>query len=148
MPHFTLNLDPAGPVANAGISVSEGRRLALTAAGEAVPQMMFVRALVDTGASFTSVDPSVLTALSLTPTGTIDMVTPSTGQGTHTADTYDIDFQIGAGPNDTPLIIQNLRVASCDLFLRQGIHVLVGRDILARCILVYNGALNFFSLSF
>jgi hypothetical protein len=90
----------------------------------------------------------VLAALNLTPTGTIDIVTPSTGQGTHTADTYDVDFKIGAGPNDIPLSISNLRVASCDLFLKQGIHALIGRDILQRCILIYNGAISMFSLSF
>jgi hypothetical protein len=110
--------------------------------------MQIIRALIDTGASFTSVDPSVLAALNLTPTGTIDIVTPSTGQGTHTADTYDVDFKIGAGPNDTPLSISNLRIASCDLFLKQGIHALIGRDILQRCIFIYNGAISMFSLSF
>lgn len=115
MPHFTLTLDAAGPVVNAGVSVSAGRRQALVAANEPVPAMQAIRALIDTGASFTSIDPAVLVALSLTPTGTIDIVTPSTGQNTHTADTYDVDFQIGAGPNDTPLLISNLRIASCDL---------------------------------
>jgi hypothetical protein len=118
------------------------------AAGEPIPQMQFIRALVDTGASFTSLDPGVLGALNLTPTGTIEIVTPSTGQGTHTADTYDIDVMIGAGPGDTPLSISNLRVASCDLFLRQGIHALIGRDILEKCILIYNGSVGQFSVAF
>ena len=128
--------------------MSEGRLHALMAANEPIPQMQIIRALIDTGASFTSVDPSVLAALNLTPTGTIDIVTPSTGQGTHTADTYDVYFKIGAGPNDTPLSISNLRIASCDLFLKQGIHALIGRDILQRCIFIYNGAISMFSLSF
>jgi len=110
--------------------------------------MQVIRALIDTGASFTSIDPVVLAALSLTPTGTIEIVTPSTGQGTHTAETYDVDFSIGAGPDDTPLSISNLRIASCDLFLKQGIHALIGRDILKRCILIYNGSEGVFSLAF
>jgi Aspartyl protease len=148
MPHFTLNLDRSGPIVNAGVSVSEGRRQALEAAGELVPTPQYIRALVDTGASFTSIDPSVLGLLNLSPTGTIDIVTPSTGQGTHTADTYDVDFMIGAGPEDIPLSISNLRTASCDLFLRQGIHALIGRDILARCILHYNGDAGTFTLAF
>jgi hypothetical protein len=148
MPHFTLNLDRAGPVVNAGVSVSEGRRQALETAHEPVPTTQYIRALVDTGASFTSIDPSVLALLSLTPTGTIDIVTPSTGQGTHTADTFDVDFMIGAGPADIPLSIPNLRIASCDLFLRQGIHALIGRDILGRCIFIYNGETGIFSLAF
>lgn len=148
MPHFTLNIDIAGPVVNAGVSVSEGRRQALAAANAPIPAQQYVRALVDTGASFTSIDPAILALLCLTPTGTIDIVTPSTGHGTHTPDTYDVDFMIGAGPQDTSLPISNLRIASCDLFLRQGIHALIGRDILGRCILHYNGETGLFSLAF
>jgi len=148
MPHFTLPLDPAGPVVNAAVFVSEGRRHALLAANRRIPEPQRVRALIDTGASHTSVDPGVLAALDLTPTGTIEIVTPSTGQSTHTAFTYDVDFAIGAGPQDTPLLIPNLRISSSELFLRQGIHVLVGRDILSRCIFSYNGSLNQFSLAF
>jgi len=110
--------------------------------------MRVIRALVDTGASFTSIEPEVLKALSLTPTGTIDMVTPSTGKEVHTTDTYDIDFLIGAGADDTPLAIANLRIAACELYLKQGIHALIGRDILKRCILIYNGQTNTFSLCF
>lgn len=148
MPHFTLSIDAAGPVVTAAVSVSEGRRNALVAEGRAVPPMRIVRALVDTGASFTSVEPEVLRALELTPTGTIDIITPSTGTNVHTIDTYDVDFVIGAGPADIPLSIPNLRIASSQLFLRQGIHALIGRDVLARCILIYNGAINAFSLCF
>lgn len=149
MPHFTLTIDAAGPVVNAGVSVSEGRKGALLAQNLLVPGMRIIRALVDTGASFTSIEPGVLAALNLTPTGTIDIVTPSTGSGVHTADTYDIDFLIGgAAASDTPLSIPNLRVAASELFLKQGIHALIGRDVLQRCILVYNGSVNTFSLCF
>jgi predicted aspartyl protease len=105
--------------------------------------------LVDTGASFTSIEPQVLAALGLTPTGTIDIVTPSTGAGVHTTDTYDIDFLIGGAVlSDIPLSIPNLRVAASELFLQQGIHALIGRDVLQRRILVYNGTMNNFSLCF
>jgi len=112
------------------------------------PEPQVIRALIDTGASFTSIDPSALDALSLTPTGTIEIVTPSTGQGTHTANTYDVDLQIWAGADDPPLLLQNLRVGSCELFVRQGIHALIGRDILSNCILIYNGDMAQFSLCF
>jgi hypothetical protein len=148
VPHFTLDVDAAGPVVNAQINVSEGRRAALEAQGTTVPSPRVVRALIDTGASFSSVEPLVLTALGLTPTGTIDFVTPSTGQNVVTTDTYDVDVVIYAGQNDPPLSMPNLRVAACELFLRQGIHALIGRDILSKCILVYNGEVNQFSLAF
>jgi len=149
MPHFTLALDPArGPIINAVIAVSEGRRDALTAANQPIPLPQFVRALIDTGASFTSVDPSILANLGLTPTGTMDVVTPSTGQNVHTTDTYDVDFAMGANPQDVILFVPNLRIAAAELFLMQGIHVLVGRDVLARCLFAYNGATQTFTLAY
>lgn len=149
MPHFTLNIEALGPIVNAGVSVSEGRRSALVAQNLPVPEMRVIRALVDTGASFTSIQPDVLLALGLTPTGTIDIVTPSTGAGVHTTDTYDVDFTIaGAVLTDIPLSMPNLRVAVSELYLQQGIHALIGRDVLQRCILVYNGTVNNFSLCF
>jgi predicted aspartyl protease len=149
MPHFTLSLDPArGPVVNAAIGVSEGRRNALTAANQAVPGAQSVRALIDTGASFTSVDPGILANLGLTPTGTMDVVTPSTGQGVHTTNTYDVDFAIGASPQEVVLAIPNLRIAAAELFLMQGIHVLIGRDVLSLCLFAYNGATQSFTLAY
>jgi hypothetical protein len=148
LPHFTLNIDASGPLVNALVQVSEGRRAALQAQGLAIPTPRAIRAIVDTGASFTSLEPSIIQALELTPTGTIDIVTPSTGQAVHTTETYDIDFSLYAGPDDPPLSMTNLRVAACELFLRQGIHALIGRDILSHCILIYNGQHRFFSLAF
>ncbi len=148
MPHFTLNIDAAGPIVNAQVNVSEGRRTALEAQGTPVPPPRVVRALIDTGASFSSVEPMVLTALGLTATGTIDFVTPSTGQNVVTTDTYDVDIVIYKGPNDPPLSMPNLRVAACELYLKQGIHALIGRDILSKCILLYNGEVNQFTLAF
>ena len=149
MPHFTIKIDASGPVVNAGVLVSSGRKEALVAEGKDVPILRSIRALIDTGASMTSVEPAVLQILGLTPTGTIEMVTPSTGQEVHTAETYDIDFMIGGSdPQDTPLTIKNLRVCSSELYLKQGIHALIGRDVLARCILIYNGAVGEVSLCF
>jgi hypothetical protein len=148
MPHFTLNIDVRGPVVNAQINVSEGRRTALEVQNTAIPPPRVVRALIDTGASFSSVEPTVLASLGLTPTGTIDFVTPSTGQAVVTTDTYDVDVVIYKGPNDPPLSMPNLRVAACQLFLRQGIHALIGRDILSKCVLIYNGEVNMFTLAF
>jgi len=149
LPHFTVAIDVSGPIVNAGISVSEGRRAALIAQNQPVPIARAVRALIDTGASITAIEPQVLQALGLTPTGTIEIVTPSTGNAVHTADTYDVDLSINAATvSEPPLLIPNLRVSSSELFSRQGIHALIGRDVLSRCILVYSGTVNLISLCF
>jgi hypothetical protein len=148
LPHFTLNLDNSGPIVTALVLVSEARRAALTQNNVAIPAPKVIRALVDTGAGFTSIEPQVLTDLGLTPTGSVEYVTPSTGQGVATADTYDIDFLVHKNADEVPLILTNLNVAACELFNRQGIHALIGRDILSKCILIYNGEHAMFTLSF
>jgi hypothetical protein len=130
------------------VAVSEGRRSALAAANEPIPVHQVIRALVDTGASHTSIEPAVLAKLGLTPTGKIEIVTPSTGTGTHTADTYDIDFSMYGALTEPPLLLTNLRVSTAELYSRQGIHALIGRDILSKCVLHYNGTLNQFTLAF
>lgn len=70
MTHFTLQIDPLrGPLLNAGVGVSEGREAALKAAGLPVPPIVVFRALVDTGASCTAIDPDILAPLGLSSTG-------------------------------------------------------------------------------
>jgi hypothetical protein len=148
MPHFTLQIEAGGPILVALVHVSEGRRKALEAAGEPVPAPRAIRALVDTGASHTSIEPAILTELGLTPTGTIEIVTPSTGDGTHTCVTYDIDLTIQGRAEEPPLRLSNMRVSTAELFKRQGIHALIGRDVLTGCLLVYNGGISHFMLAF
>jgi hypothetical protein len=148
-PHFTLQNSPQGPLLTAYIGVSEARRNALTAAGQAVPALQQIRALVDTGASGTCVDPSVLQALSLTPTGSTVVNTPTTGQQPHTVDTYDVSFYVpGATTTHLPFVLNTLEVMCAELLAPQGFHALIGRDILADCVLIYNGPVGTFTLAY
>jgi Aspartyl protease len=137
-----------GPVLTAGIAVSEQRNKALVSAGQIPPMPQQIRALVDTGAACTCVDPSVLQALNLTPTGTTLIHTPSSGNVPEPADQYDVALLIpGARPGDQPLLLPTIPVVASQLSL-QGIQALIGRDILADCVLVYNGNMNQFTLAF
>lgn len=148
MSHFTLQIGSDGPVLNVLIGVSQAKADALTKANQPVPKAVPIRALVDTGASCTCIDPAVFTALSLTPTGSVAMFTPSTGATPHQADQYDISLLIPpAVPTDFPFVIRTLQVTASDLKI-QGIQALVGRDILAGCVLNYNGTMGFFTLAF
>ena len=119
------------------------------AAKQPVPDLVKIRALVDTGASCTCVDPSVLSALGLTPTGSAMMVTPSTGSTPHQTDQYDVALVIGASSaSQPPLVVPTLAVVASELLSRQGFHALIGRDVLRRCILNYNGSSGFFTLAY
>jgi len=149
VPFFTLNLSPQGPLVNAMIGVSGERRKALQTAKQAIPAPQPIRALIDTGASGTCVDPSVLQALALTPTGIVTVNTPSTGPQPHSAEQFDVSLFIpGALLTTPPLTIQNLPVISAELLASQGFHALIGRDILSMCLLVVNGQIKNFSLSY
>ena len=133
---------------NAALGVSEARRQALMAAGQAVPQFVSIRALLDTGASMTCVDPTVITALGLAPTGMTQMITPSTGAVPHNAPTYDASFAIPAAPNQAALIFATVAVVESDLLSAQGFHALIGRNILSQCLFHYNGTMGLFTLAY
>ena len=67
MPILTLPLEIGGAIIDVGFAVSGPRLNALKAANMPVPTPVIVRALVDTGASCTCLDPTVIAQLSLAP---------------------------------------------------------------------------------
>jgi predicted aspartyl protease len=106
------------------------------------------RALVDTGASCTCVDLTVLQQLAIPTTGTTPLLTPSTGQTPHTVNQYDVSivivfgnpFKVLFGAHTMPVVEADLRP--------QGILALIGRDVLLTGILQYNGETELFTLAF
>jgi hypothetical protein len=80
MPFFTLQVSSRGLIVEAAVLVRLSRQEALKKAGQSVPELQRVYALLDTGASCSAVDQSVLDSLSLTPTGEAEILTPSTGR--------------------------------------------------------------------
>jgi hypothetical protein len=86
--------------------------------------------------------------LGLAPSGNTLCHTPSTGATPHSAGLYDVSLRIYADLNQQSLYFATLPVMASQLFAAQGIHALIGRDILASCLLHYNGAAGFFTLAF
>jgi hypothetical protein len=150
MPHFTLQLDVLhGPVVNAAVGVSGARRKALIDAGAAVPPQVAIRALIDTGASLTSIDPSALAKLGLEPTGSVSVHTPSTGATPHSAAQYDVSLLIPGPTVDSPMLrVDTMPVITAELTSQQGIDALIGRDVLHTCLLVYNGSMALFTIAY
>jgi predicted aspartyl protease len=147
MPHFTLSFTQGTPMIDVVITASAPRLQALTTAGQPLPSPISIRALLDTGASHTCVDPSVLNTLGLQATGSVPMLTPSTGATPMNADTYDVAIVIPNGAQQG-LMLANMQVSASELLKAQGFHALIGRDILSKCILVYNGAIESVSISY
>jgi len=64
------------------------------------------------------------------------------------ANQYDVSLMIGASsPLEPPLFLPNVPVLEAAL-RHQGIDALIGRDVLGRCVLNYNGTTGFFTLAY
>ena len=152
MSHFTLGNSPQGPIVNAFISVSEARENALKEAELPVPDWVRIRGLIDTGASITCIDPTVLiNSLALSPRGNTSVFTPSTGAKSVSKDLYDIGLWIPPGKEGESeywFIIRTMAVICTDLREGLGCDALIGRDMLERRLFVYNGGTQQFSLAY
>jgi len=121
----------------------------MEAAGLEIPESRRVQAMVDTGASISCVEPSVLTNLALAPTGLASVTTPSTGNTPHDTYQYDVSLLVpGPTANHAALFVPNLAVISSELYQAQGFHMLIGRDVLSLCRLTYDGQAGFFTLAY
>ncbi len=107
------------------------------------------RGLLDTGANRTCVDATLLRSLGFTPTGSIDMFTSSTGNAPARVPTFDLDLAlIATFPSEPNLVFRNQSVMAMHLAEGQGFQVLIGRDLLSKCLLVYNGKEKSFTLAY
>jgi hypothetical protein len=142
VPSFTIagtNLQGAGPVIDVQIAVNKGVEADLRDAGQTVPAPYFALAMIDTGASLTVIREGLAHDLNLQPTGTTTINTPSDTN----VQCYKYMVRLVL-PNDISFETPALEVP----LKGQHIDCLVGRDVLARGILVYIGPDNLFTLSF
>lgn len=146
MPHLTLATTQGEPLVDIYVAVSQARQNALTAAGQPIPPIQRVRALVDTGATCSCIDASILSALNIPPTGATSVLTPSTGATPHIVNEYDVDimFLHKAGVIHT---VQNIAVIE-SILAPQGIQALIRLDILANALMIYDGENSSFTLAF
>jgi len=127
------------------INLTAARRSALQAAGQPIPAPVLAQILVDTGASMTSIDQTIIAQLGLQATGTVGILTPSTGATPHQCNTYDVELII---PGYTPAKhIPAIAITDGD-YAAQGHKGLLGRDALKDGRLMYSGHDNAALLSF
>lgn len=142
MPLVNGVIEPSGPTIEIFIAVSGPRLAALQAAQISPPTPILVRGLIDTGASCSGVDPSVISGLGLSPTGTTHVYTPSTGQIPRVCRQYDVSLWLPS----VAKIKHTLPVVETHIGHR-GIEALIGRDVLSDCLFIYNGATGTFVLA-
>ena len=147
MPSITLSSGPTGPTLNVVVGPSEPLQQVLKAAGLPIPATVSGVFLVDTGASNTVVDHNLIAPLGLQPTGTVMCHTPSTDGNAVAMYQYDLLIFIpGNGPH--PGWYLEAVPVTASSFAGQAIDGLIGRDILDRGLLVYNGQNGHFTLAY
>ena len=155
MPIFKLKLHSQGQVPippNAGLLQAAGPRLAvqfevpdalalqLKASNLPIPPPVNGMALIDTGATITAVDTAVLSALGVNPVGIVPVGTAA-GPAKHPV--YPIKLQLqGIG-----LVLNFGRVTGAPLGGMK-LAALLGRDVLMRMVLIYDGPSSEYTLSF
>lgn len=147
MPHFSLTQSPVGPLIHVYIGVSAPRLLALQKAGQEIPNAPLVKALVDTGASHCVVDSTIPALLGLSPRRIAQTITPSTGAVPHKCLTYDVSIHVPLGAATALFSKTAWEVTSLEL-KHQGFEMILGRDIMADGLLVYDGKTGIFTMAF
>lgn len=142
-----------GPLLQVNVHVPTALATILTSNGQTVPAPITGFALIDTGATNTCVDDSVIQRLGVSTIGVSTALTAAgpTPQNMYPArlefpgESLDVEFNSVAGVN---LQGQLVPILAPGTQARQQVPiiVLVGRDVLARCVLTYNGVGGFISL--
>lgn len=124
------------------VSVSVGEQLAepILQAGGTLPAPVSGLALIDTGATSTCVDQAAAERLGLPAIDVVNVASAS--QASTQQNVYPIRLEVVG----LPIAINAPRAIGAPLEA-QGILVLLGRDVLQHCVLVYNGTVGSFSLA-
>ena len=134
-----------GATFDAKVMASPQRVAWLRAHGHPFPPPVTIRSLIDTGASSSCIDGSIVHRLGLEPRDLIEIHTPSTMGVPVLRNTYDISIIFGEGQPDPRTY--TLEIVETEL-LDQGFLLLVGRDILNRCVFHYDGPNWIFELRY
>lgn len=145
MPILNFELDPSGqPIIELMVSISSTESVTPPVGAILLP--LVVNALVDTGASRSQVDLQKLSELNLVPTGEGDVYTASTGDSPESLDLFLVNLSFAG---DQPgLLARNLSVFGSDRLTGLKVDMLLGKDVLDRCLLVYDGAGRRFTLAY
>jgi hypothetical protein len=134
-----IEVELAAPAQPGPASQSQAGAASSTQQGTTGAQIIRGRALLDTGASNTFIDVNVAQQLALQATGTAQCQSAS---HPYSANQYAVAYRFVGVPN-----FSLIAVADSPNLSAQNLVMLMGRDILAGCILVYNGLAGTFSLS-
>ena len=133
-----LGLRQLGPIVQVTLSLTDDHRQALADLGEVLPAPVKGYAMIDTGAGATCFDQEAAQKAKLAVAGNTHM-TSATGR--EIVPVYTGRLKVADFTNITAAAALGVKLETPRLI------ALIGRDVLANCILVYNGPENAFSLS-
>lgn len=157
MPLFRVPLNiPDGAVVRVRVTIDRPTLLRLRLARQPVPQPVDVLALLDTGAECSCVDPSVAARAALPIYGFGFASAPGTnvkppsgfgGAGVNSLHTAGLTLLHPAGGVDQHLVVPDVIVQALPL-TKLGFDALIGRDVLAACVVVYDGPAGSVTLAY
>lgn len=140
-----ITLYTAGPIVEVEISIPNSLATFYTRINLPIPTPKTGFAIIDTGCKITSVDDGTIKGLGVSPVG---VGTTNTAAGQVTQNIYPAHVKL---PRTTIEIDYN-SVFSSDLskviFNGQPIIALIGRDILAHCVFIYNGKSGMYTFAY
>ena len=139
-PHV-IELRQNGPRVNVEISITDTLASVYQQDNKEIPNPHTGKALIDTGASMTAVDKTIINSLGLSPIGVTKVFTPS-GEAEQELYPAKLSFPGIAG------LTINFNSVLCSDLSNQGIAALIGRDVLTSFVLIYNGLGAYFTLAF
>jgi hypothetical protein len=146
MPHLTFVTAIDGPAIDVLIGLSAPKMRSLQNAGQPIPPPSQVRALLDTGTDVSAVSASCLASFGAIPE---NRVQTQTAGGVVMVDLYKVSLSIGApGGKKGPMLVRSELEVTQLAHPLPGFDALIGLDVLADCLLIFDGPGRHFTLAF
>jgi hypothetical protein len=148
MPTLTGPLAQHQALVNVEIAVPAQRARHRLRAGLRGNLAVPARGLLDTGAYMTCIDRGIRQALSLTPFGTQQFLTPHSGPNPPPCYIYKVKLTILHPSGSQFNLVRHLLTVVEAEITHLGVDVLIGGDVLEACRLLYDGPAGTFSLDY
>jgi hypothetical protein len=135
---LSVEIGAAGAVVEVHLGVSPDLRAALRKQRKPVPHPIPANFLIDTGAGSSLVDDGLMRSLGLAPTSAARMHSASSGGVPQPCDIFDVSLTLGGLSKPSTLHFQPLPILGL-AFINHGFDGLLGRDVLNRLQLHWNG---------
>lgn len=147
MPQIILPVQSNGLLVDVQVGVSAARRAQLWKRGIAIPPPVAATFIIDTGADTTLVNDQIMRTLALTPTDQAKVLTSASVGVPEVYDVFDVELEIVNRKGQASWTLQPLAVLAKHL-PNQGTDGMLGRDVLGRGVLEYDGPRAQFSLAY